>query len=52
MDKLLRITLELISNIMWLPKDGPDPSQYFRGKDNDKTLAARLTKKYELQSNG
>ena len=43
------ITVDLISDIMMLPKDGPDPSQYFKGRDTDKRLAARLKHRYDLQ---
>ena len=38
------ITINLISQIIDIPKAGVDPSQYFRGKDNDKKLASILRK--------
>ena len=43
------ITMDLISEITGFPKDGADPSQYFRGRDNYKRLAARLKETYDLQ---
>ena len=46
------IMVDFISEIMGFPKDGPDPSQYFKARDNDKRLAARLKKKYDLQRDG
>ena len=52
LDTLVTMIVSLISNIMGLPKDGLDPSHYFRGKDNDKRLAARLKKRYGLQRTG
>ena len=45
MDMPIVITVDLISEITGLPKDGVEPSQYFRGRDNDKRLAARLKEK-------
>ena len=48
MDTPVAIMVDLISEITGLPKDGPDPSQYFKGKDNDKRLAVRLKKKCRL----
>ena len=38
--------VDLIYQITVLTKEGVDPSQYFKGKDNDKKLEARLRKKY------
>ena len=38
--------------IIGFPKDGPDPSKYFKGKDSDKRLVARMKKKYGLQHYG
>ena len=52
LDSSVTIMVDLIADITGLPKDGPDPLQYFRGKDNDKRLAARLEKKYGLRHNG
>ena len=46
------ITVDLISEIMGLPMDGPDPSQYFKGRDNDKRLAVRLKERYDFQHDG
>ena len=45
------IMVDLISQITGLPKARFDPSQYFKGKDNDKKLAARLKKKYDVIHN-
>ena len=47
LDTLVTIMVDLIANIMRLPKDGLYPSQYFRGKDNDKSIAMRLNKNYD-----
>ena len=52
MDTPVAIIVALISKIMGLPKDGPDPSQYFRGRDNDKRLSTRLKKRYGLNRDG
>ena len=52
LDTPVEIIVELMSDITWIPKDGPDPLQYFRGKDNDKRLVARLKKRYGLQHDG
>ena len=52
LDTPVPITMELILNIRGFPKDGPNPSQYFKGRDNDKRLAACLKLKYDLQHNG
>ena len=49
LDTPIVIMVDLISEITGFPKDGPDPSQYFKGRDNDKRLAARLKEKYDLQ---
>ena len=46
------IMVDLISNIMWLPKDGPSPSHYLKAWANDKRLAEILNKKYDLQHHG
>ena len=37
---------------MGLPKDGLDPSQYFKGCDNNKRLVAWLKERYGLQHDG
>ena len=42
------ITFDLISQITSFPKVGVNPSQYFRGKDNDIKLVARLKNKYDV----
>ena len=39
LDTLVAIEVDLISDIRRFPNDGPDPSQYFKGRDNDKRLA-------------
>ena len=41
--------MELISGITGLPKDGPYPSQYIRGKDNEKKLEINIKKHYRLE---
>ena len=46
------IMVDLISEITRLPKDAPDPSQYFKGRDNDKRFAAQLKERYDLQRDG
>ena len=40
MDTPIVLTVDLISEITRLPKDGPDSLQYFKGRDNDKRLVA------------
>ena len=40
MDAKVPIMVDLISQIIGLPKAGVNPSQYFIGKDNDKNLEA------------
>ena len=52
MDTPVVITVDLISDITGSPKDGPDPSQYFKGRDNDKRLVAQLKQRYDLQHDG
>ena len=42
----------MISEIRGLPKDGPDPSQYIRGKDNDRKLEMTLKKHYSIEHDG
>ena len=46
--KKVLITVDLISQITSLSKVRFDPSQYFRGKDNDKKLVAKMRKKYDV----
>ena len=48
MDANIPITVDMISQIPGFPKAWVDPSQYFRGKVNDKKLLARLKKKYNV----
>ena len=52
LDQLVIVIVALISEIIGLPKDGLDPSNYFRGKDNDKILATKMKKRYGLQRDG
>ena len=52
MDTPITLTVDFISEIMGLLKDGPNPSQYFKGRDNDKRLKARLKERYDLQRDG
>ena len=52
LDESVAVTVALISDIMGFPKEGTSPSQYFRGKYNDRRLAAILKKKYSLQHDG
>ena len=52
LDTPITLTVYFISEIMGLPKDGPDPSQYLKGRDNDKRLKARLKERYDLQCDG
>ena len=49
---MIPVTIDLILEIMRFPKEGPDPSQYFQGKDNDKSLVAKMKRKYDLERNG
>ena len=48
LDCRVDITIDLIHQIMGLSKIGADPMMHFVGKDQDKKLAARLIKKYNL----
>ena len=48
LDTKLPITVDLISYITGFHKEGIDPYQYFRGKDNDKKLDARLKNRYDV----
>ena len=43
LDKPVPVTVALISEIMGLPKEGPNLFQYFKGKDNSRNLATKLT---------
>ena len=51
-DTPITLTVDLISEIMGLLNDGEDPSQYFKGRDNDKHLEAWLKERYDLQRDG
>ena len=42
------VIMDLISQIIELPMQGGNPSQYFHAKDNDKLLATKLKKKYGM----
>ena len=44
--------MAIISDIIGFPKDGPDPSQYFKGRENDRKLVDRMKKKYGLKCDG
>ena len=48
MDTKIPIMIDMISQIIDFPKAWVDMSQYFREKDNDKKLAARINKKYNV----
>ena len=48
LDTKVPFMADLIFQITSLPKEGVDPSPYFRGKDNEKRLVARLKKKYDV----
>ena len=52
LDHRVDIMIDLIHRIMGLSKIGADPMTHFIGKDQDKKLAARLTKKYNLMRGG
>ena len=52
LEKMIAVMVALISEITWLPKDGTDPSQYFRGRDNDNKLAEKINKRHGLQRDG
>ena len=41
----ISIMVDLISQIISLPKAGVDSSKYFQGKDNDKNIVAKLWKR-------
>ena len=38
LDTPIEVTVDLIAEITRFPKDGLDPSQYFKGQDHDKRL--------------
>ena len=52
LDHRVDITIDLIHQIIGLSKNGVDPAAHFVGKDQDKKLAARLIKKYNLTRGG
>ena len=52
LDTPITLIVDLNSEITGLPKDGEDPSQNFKGRDNDKCLAAWLKERYDLQRDG
>ena len=49
LDESVVVTVALISDIMGFPKEGTSPSQYFRGKYNDRRFATNLKKIYNMQ---
>ena len=52
MDTPITLMVDLIFEITGLPKNGEDPFQYLKGRDNDKCLVARLKEWYNLQCDG
>ena len=52
LDCRVDITIDLIHWITGLSKTGIDPTAHFVGKDQDKKLAARLIKMYNLTRRG
>ena len=52
MDIPIAVIVDLISEITGLPKVGIDPTQYLRGRDNDKKLAQQLKERYVLEWDG
>ena len=52
LDTPITLMMDLISEITGLPKDGEDPLQYSKGRDNDKRLAAGLKEWYDLKHDG
>ena len=52
LDEPVAFTVELISEIMGIPKHGPDPSQYIWGKDNERKLEMTLKKGYARERDG
>ena len=39
LDTPIMVMVELILEIMGFPKDGPEPLQYLKGRDNNKHIA-------------
>ena len=52
LDRRVDIMIDLIHRITGLSKTSADPMAHFVGKDQDKKLAMRLTKKYNLTRGG
>ena len=52
LDHRVNITIDLIHWIIGLSKTEVDPTTHFVGKDQDKKLAVRLIKKYNLTRGG
>ena len=52
LDCRVDITIDLIHRITGLSKTNADPAAHFLGKDQDKKLAVRLIKKYNLTRGG
>ena len=48
----IQVTVDLIFDIMGLPKVDEDLAQYFRGWDNDKRISQQLKEIFWLQCNG
>ena len=52
LDHRVDITIDLIHRITGLRKTGVDPTAHFVGKDQDRKLAMKLIKKYNLIRGG
>ena len=52
MDTPIPVTIDLDIDIKRLPKVGEDPTQYFRGWDNDKKLSQQFKERFGLHRNG
>ena len=52
LDRRVDITIDLIHRITGLSKNGADPMAHFVEKDQDRKLAVRLIKKYNLTRGG
>lgn len=52
LDRRVDITIDLIHRITGLSNTIADPMAHFVGKDQDKKLATRLIKKYNLMRGG
>ena len=52
LDIPIAVIVDLISEITVFPKAREDPSQYLRGRDNDKKLAQQLKERYGLKRDG